>query len=95
MYIMVLMMILTNEEIRLIERHIKREFRDVMPRRYWIFPTIPTIYTLSNSLCIEMPASGSIAYKMKLDLLRAELNKSFVMDILHGNNIVFILKKKR
>ena len=95
MYIMGLMMILTNEEIRLIERHIKREFRDVMPRRYWIFPTIPTIYTLSNSLCIEMPASGSIAYKMKLDLLRTELNKSFVMDILHGNNIVFILKKKR
>ncbi len=92
---MVFMMILTNEEIRLIERHIKREFRDVMPRRYWIFPTIPTIYTLSNSLCIEMPASGSIAYKMKLDSLRRELNKSFVMDILHDNNIVFILKKKR
>lgn len=77
------------------ERHIKREFRDVMPRRYWIFPTIPTIYTLSNSLCIEMPASGSIAYKMKLDLLRKKLNKSFVVDIVYGNNIIFILKKKR
>jgi hypothetical protein len=88
-------MTLTNEEIRLLEIHIKREFRDVMPRRYWIFPTIPTIYTLSNSLCIEMPASGSIAYKMKLDLLKKELNKNFVMDILYDNNIVFILKKKR
>ena len=89
-------MILTNEEIRLIERHIKREFRDVMPKKYWIFPTIPTIYTLSNSLCIEMPASGSIAYKMKLDLLRKELNKSFVMDVHHYNRkITFILKEKR
>ena len=67
-----------------------------MPRRYWIFPSIPTVYTLSNSLCIEMPSYGSTAYNMKLDLFRRELNKSFVMDVHHYNRkITFILKEKR
>lgn len=97
MYIMVFTMIPEKkQEMRLIEKQIKREFRDCMPKRYLIFPTVPRVYSLSNSICIQMPGYGSEAYRMKLNLFRKTLDKKFVMDVQHDNgNITFILKNKK
>ena len=89
-------MIMDSHDMKLIERDIKREFRDVMPRKYWIFPTVPKIYNLSNCTCIEMPSYGSMAYRMKLKALREDLNKFFVMDIHYfDGKTTFILKNKK
>ena len=95
MYIMVFMMLMREKEIELLERKIRREFRDCMPKRYYIFPTAPYIYSLSNSICIAMPRYGSIAYKTKLNLLKKSLNEKFIMDIQYDNKITFILKGKK
>ena len=90
-------MILEKEqEMRLIEKQIKREFRDCMPKKFYIFPIVPSVYSLSNSICIRMPSHGSIAYRTKLNLFRKTLNEKFIMDVQHhSGNITFILKAKR
>lgn len=77
------------------KKQIKEEFHDCMPKRYYIFPIAPYIYSLSDSICIQMPKYGSTTYRMKLNLLKKNLNEKFIMDIQHDNKITFILKGKK
>lgn len=74
----------------------RREFRHYMPKRYLIFPTQPKIYVLSNTICIEMPAWGSIAYRDKLCLLERNLREVFKMDtVFYDEKITYIIRESK
>ena len=92
---MVSMMLMSQKEIELLDKQIRDDFQDCMPKRYYVFPIAPFVYSLSNSIYIEMPRYGSVIYRQKLNSLKKLLNEKFIMDIRYDNKITFILRNKR
>lgn len=85
------------EYCNLITKDFRREFRHYMPKKYYIFPTQPKIYILSNTkVCIEMPAWGSLAYRNKLCLLEEKLRRKFKMDtVFYDGKITYVIREDK
>lgn len=84
------------EYYQFVVRDFRREFSRDMPKKYRIFPTQPRIYVLSNTICIEMPAWGSIKYRDKLCSLEKRLRHIFQIDtVFYDGKITYIIKENR
>lgn len=80
--------------VRSIEKDLRREFRNVLPKKWLIFPQEPKVYLMSNSLCIEFPYYGSERYMMIMKGFKDVLSERFVFDsIYHGAKVTYVLKK--
>lgn len=76
-------------------RDFRRYFSKDMPKRYLIFPTQPKIYTVSHTVCIEMPSWGSLAYRNKLNLVEKVLDDAFKLDVIFfDGKITYCVKEE-
>lgn len=67
-----------------IEKRLRKYFKGTLPKKYFIIPQTPYVYTLSNTLCIELPAYGSLAYRKGFLLaLSKRLKEHFICDTIY------------
>lgn len=65
-----------------IEKRLIRYFKGTLPKKYFIIPQTPHVYILSNTICIELPSYGSLAYRKGFLLaLTKRLKDYFICDI--------------
>ena len=77
-----------NEVLSSIETWTRRQFKRIMPRKYYIFRTVPKLYVISNTICFEFPAYGSYEYRIKLNELYHCLKEDFIVDKISFDGMV-------
>ena len=75
-----------------IRKILMREFRDSMPKKYFIFPQQCEVYCLSKTLCIKFPSWGSERYMDKQRGFYDFLLENFIVDreLFDGNTTYLI-----
>lgn len=85
-----------QRQLKLLKRDIQKYFRDTMPKKLLIFPQVPDIYTISNTLCISLPSWGNINYRKNLYRFEKELTKRFCCDVvLYDGKTTFVVKEAK
>ena len=82
--------------LKTIRRDLSKIFKEIIPKKFWIFPQNPYVYCLSNCLCIEMPGYGSESYLLILSEIEQQLRENFSVEThFFDGKITYLIKKNK